>query len=99
MKKLLSKVNAFLAVGSLMLLAEAANAAGTTGTVLQPTYQLLDDLANGYGKQIIILTGFIAAMIALVALRGFTPMLGYIGFVIFAGVGLALGVGVAGAMI
>jgi hypothetical protein len=88
-----------LVLFAMLAITGVAQAAGTTGTVLQPTYNLLNDLANGYGKQIIILVGFVAAMLALVALRGFAPILGYIGFAIFAGVGLALGLGVAGALI
>jgi hypothetical protein len=98
LKKLVGAKN-LIGASAMLAGANMAQAATNTGTVLAPTYTLLDDLAGGYGKQIIILIGFLAAMISLVSLRGFAPILGYIGFVIFAGVGLALGVGVGGAVI
>lgn len=102
LKKLFNQRNVqILAIFSLFSLAifNPAMAATNTGTVLQPTFDLLNEMSGGYGKQIIILVGFIAALISLVSLRGFSPILGYIGMAIFAGVGLAMGTGIAGALI
>lgn len=60
--------------------------------------QQFADMNTGL-KALVIIIGFLVALIGLAALRNFAPVLGYIGLAIFAAVGLTAAFAIAGAMI
>lgn len=65
---------------------------------MQTAIQQFADMNTGL-KALVIVIGFLVALIGLAALRNFAPVLGYIGLAIFAAVGLTAGFAVAGAML
>jgi len=92
---------AFILIAALATLAaiSGANAAGTTGLALKPAFDALNDIVGGYGKQILILVGFIAAAFAVLASQATGAILKFIGFTIFLAVGLGAAAGLSGAVI
>ena len=48
---------------------------------------------------LVIIIGFLVALVSLAALRNFAPVLGYVGLAIFAAVGLVVAFAIAGAVI
>jgi hypothetical protein len=82
-----------------LLLTASVYAAGTTGTALKPAFDLLNDIVGGYGKQLLVLVGFIAAAFALLAVNATSAILKFIGFVIFLAVALGAAVSLSGAII
>lgn len=92
---------AFILIGALSLIAAmtGAQAAGTTGTALKPAFDALNDIVGGYGKQVLILVGFIACAFAVLASQATGAILKFIGFIIFLSVGLTAAVGLSGAVI
>ena len=76
-----------------------AFAAGTTGTALQGAYQTLDELVNGYGKQLLTVVGFAIALITYMAANATSIIMKFIGFCIFGGAGLTAAITVMGALI
>ncbi len=54
---------------------------------------------NTGAKALIIIVGFLVALISLAALKNFGPVLGYIGLAIFAAVGLTVAFAIAGSVI
>ncbi len=84
---------------ALLLVALQAGAAGTGGTALQAAYTSVNDMVNGYGKQLMTVIAFAMAMIGWFASNSSGVILKFIGFAVFAGVGLAAAVGLVGAVI
>jgi hypothetical protein len=82
-----------------VLVVQTADAATTTGTALQAAYQALDDLAGGYGKQIIVLVAFITAVFGIIAMNATSVIVKYIGVLVFLSVGLGAGITLSGATI
>lgn len=84
---------------ALLVIAFTAGAAGTGGTALQSAYTAVNDMVNGYGKQLMTVIAFGLAMIGWFASNSTGVILKFIGFAVFAGVGLAAAVGLVGAVI
>lgn len=82
-----------------MLIIEGAVAATTTGAALKPAFDTLNDIANGYGKQLLVLVGFVSAAFALLAVNAAAGILRFIGYVIFLAVALGAGLTLSGALI
>jgi hypothetical protein len=72
----------------------AATGLGPVSTAIQQ----FADMNTGL-KALVIIIGFLVALVGLAALRNFAPVLGYIGLAIFAAVGLTVAFAVAGAVI
>lgn len=78
---------------------DMTNVASATGLgPMQTAIQQFADMNTGL-KALVIIIGFLVALIGLAALRNFAPVLGYIGLAIFAAVGLTVAFAIAGAMI
>lgn len=78
---------------------DMGNVGAATGLgPMQTAIQQFADMNTGL-KALVIVIGFLVALIGLAALRNFAPVLGYIGLAIFAAVGLTAGFAVAGAML
>lgn len=84
---------------ALMLLALDAGAATNTGTALQAAYSALNDMINGYGKQLLTVLGFAVAAIGFIAANATSVIMKFVGYAIFLGVGLAGAITVVGAVI
>lgn len=84
---------------SLLVVAFSAGAAGTGGTALQAAYTTFNDMVNGYGKQLLTSIAFALALIGWFASNSTGVILKFVGFAIFAGVGLTAAVGLVGAVI
>ncbi len=65
---------------------------------LQRAIQRFADMNTGLVALVIII-GFLVALVSLAALRNFAPVLGYVGLAIFAAVGLVVAFAIAGAVI
>ena len=76
-----------------------ANAAGNTGAALKDAFTELNDMVNGYGKQILILMGFTVAAIGYVATNAAGVVMKFIGYAIFLGAALAAAITLVGAVI
>ncbi len=87
-------VNNALAVNLDMNDVQAATGLGP----LQTAIQQFADMNTGL-KALVIIIGFLVALIGLAALRNFAPVLGYVGLAIFAAVGLTVAFAIAGAVI
>lgn len=87
------------AVLALLIVAFQVGAAGTGGTALQSAYTAVNDMVNGYGKALMTVIAFALAMIGWFASNSTGVILKFIGFAIFAGVGLAAAIGLVGAVI
>lgn len=87
------------AVLALLIVAFQVGAAGTGGTALQAAYTAVNDMVNGYGKALMTVIAFAMAMIGWFASNSSGVILKFIGFAIFAGVGLAAAIGLVGAVI
>lgn len=92
---------AFLAIAVLTVLAamSGANAAGVTGLALKPAFDVLNDIVGGYGKQLLVLVGFIAACFGIVSTQATGAILKFIGYTIFLGVALGAALALSGAVI
>ena len=88
----------FLTLG-LMLLAFQVGAATNTGPALQSAYTALNDLVNGYGKQVLTLIGFVIAAFGFLASNATGVIAKFIGYAIFLGVGLAAALVLVGATV
>ncbi len=83
-----------------LMMSNMAMAADTTkGLPLKATYDALNDLSSGYGKQLIMVIAFTGALITLSTLKGMAAVVSFVGVAVFASVGLAVGLGIAGALI
>ena len=76
-----------------------AIAATTNGTALKPAFDMLNDIVGGYGMQLLVLVGFVAAAFAVMAVNATGAILKFIGFVIFLAVGLGAALALSGAVI
>jgi len=78
---------------------DMSNVAAATGLgPLQRAIQQFADMNTGLIALVIII-GFLVALVSLAALRNFAPVLGYVGLAIFAAVGLVVAFAIAGAVI
>lgn len=82
-----------------MLFAFDASAASNKGTALQAAFESLDDMANGYGKQILTLMGFVIAAIGYIATNASGVVMKFIGYAIFLGAALSAAITLVGAVI
>lgn len=92
---------AFALISVLAFLAamQGANAAGVTGAALKPAFDAVNDIVGGYGKQLLVLVGFVAAGFSILASNAASAMLKFIGYIIFLGVALGIAVVVSGAVV
>jgi hypothetical protein len=89
-----------LAIGLAMLLAIlGAGAATNDGTALQAAFDTLNEMANGYGKQILTLMGFVVAAIGYIATNASSVVMKFIGYAIFLGAALGAAITLVGAVI
>lgn len=88
-----------MATLGLLMLAGMAMAAGTGGVALQAAYTAVDDMVNGYGKQLLTVMGFAVAAIGYMAANSTGVVMKFIGFAVFLSVGLAAAVGLVGALV
>ncbi|KGM38737.1 hypothetical protein JY96_21465 [Aquabacterium sp. NJ1] len=89
----------FVVMLVLAALMSLGHAAGTTGTALKPAFDLLNDITNGYGKQLLVLIGFVAAGLAMLAAQAMGAVMKFIGFIVFLAAGLGAAVTLSGALI
>lgn len=89
----------FGALAMTLLIAGLATAATNNGTPLQAAYNTLNDMVNGYGKQLLTVMGFGVAGIGYMATNATGIVMKFVGFAIFLGVGLAAAVALVGAVI
>lgn len=82
-----------------LMLALGAHAATNEGTALQGAYDSLNQMANGYGKQILTLMGFVIAAIGYIATNASGVVMKFIGYAIFLGAALGAAVTLVGATI
>jgi len=88
-----------IALALTFMLTCAVQAGGTTGAALKPAFDMLNDIVAGYGTQLLVLVGFVAAAFAVMAVNATGAILKFIGFVIFLAVGLGAAIGLSGAVI
>ena len=84
---------------ALMVLAFTAISANNNGVALQAAYNTLNDMVNGFGKQLLTVMGFIVAAIGFIASNATSVIMKFVGYAIFLGVGLAAAVTLVGAVI
>ena len=92
-------INCVLLATALLLAVFGATAATNDGTALQEAFETLDGMANGYGKQILILMGFVMCGIAFIATNAAGVVMKFIGYAIFLGAGLGAAVTLVGAVV
>lgn len=92
-------VGVFCAGNALAVNLDMNNVGAASGLgPVQVAVQQFADMNTGL-KALVIIIGFLVALIGLAALRNFAPVLGYIGLAIFAAVGLSVAFAIAGAVI
>jgi len=84
---------------ALVVLAFQVGAATNTGTALQSAYSTLNDMVNGYGKQLLTVIGFGVAAIGFIASNATSVIMKFVGYAIFLGVGLAGAITLVGAVV
>jgi len=84
---------------ALMTAVLLAGAATNEGTALQAAFETLDEMANGYGKQILTLMGFVMAAIGYIAANAAGVVMKFIGYAIFLGAALGAAITLVGALI
>lgn len=95
-----SNLSTLAVVGLALALAVlGAHAATNTGTALQAAYNQLNDMVNGYGKQLLTVCGFGVALIGYMAANATSIVMKFVGFCIFGGVGLGAAITVMGALV
>jgi len=97
-KRNLVLLGAVLAILSLVA-AVGVQAAGNTGTALKDAFTELNDMVNGYGKQILTLMGFTIAAIGYIATNASGVVMKFIGYAIFLGAALAAAITLVGAVV
>lgn len=90
---------ALMVILAIMCLMQLSHAATATGTALKPAFDTLNDLTNGYGKQLLVLVGFVGAGLAMLAAQAMGAVMKFIGFIVFLAVGLGAAVTLSGALI
>lgn len=94
------RLTTYLAFGiALLMAAVMAGAATNEGTALQAAFETLDEMANGYGKQILTLMGFVMAAIGYIATNAAGVVMKFIGYAIFLGAALGAAITLVGAVI
>jgi hypothetical protein len=88
-----------MAILVIMCLMQLAHAATTTGTALKPAFDALNDLSGGYGKQLLVLIGFVGASLAMLAVQAMGAVMKFIGYIVFLAVGLGAALTLSGALI
>jgi hypothetical protein len=76
-----------------------AEAATTTGAALKPAFDALNDIAGGYGKQLLVLIGFIVVALGFWAVTAGALIVKFVGYIIFLSVALGAAVTLSGAVI
>jgi hypothetical protein len=76
-----------------------AEAATTTGAALKPAFDALNDIVGGYGKQLLVLIGFIVVALGFWAVTAGALIVKFVGYIIFLSVALAAAVTLSGALI
>ena len=89
---------AFALVISLLALL-SVQAANNSGASLQAAFTSLDDLANGYGKQILTLMGFVIAAVGYFGANSASAVFKFVGYAIFLGAALGAATTLVGAVI
>lgn len=84
---------------TLLAVIAGAIAAGTGGTALQGAYTLFNDMVNGYGKSLLLSIGFALTLIAWWATQATGVILKFVGWSIFAAVGLPAAIAMVGAVV
>lgn len=84
---------------AMLFAAFGAIAATTTGIALKPAFDMLNDIVGGYGMQLLVLVGFVAAAFAVMAVNATGAILKFIGFIVFLAVGLGAAMALSGAVI
>ena len=92
-------INLLLLAAVALLAAFSATAATNDGTALQAAFETLDGMANGYGKQILILMGFVICGIAFLATNAAGVVMKFIGYAIYLGAGLGAAITLVGAVV
>lgn len=92
-------INVLLLAAVALLAAFSATAATNDGTALQAAFETLDGMANGYGKQILILMGFVICGIAFLATNAAGVVMKFIGYAIYLGAGLGAAITLVGAVV
>ena len=92
-------LTALILLLSAALLASIAQAAGTGGEALQATFNMVNDMVNGYGKQLIIVIGFVLMLIGYLAANATSVVLRFVGLAIFSSVALPAALAIAGALV
>ncbi|CAD5366881.1 conserved membrane hypothetical protein [Rubrivivax sp. A210] len=87
------------ALAVLLMLGHPAFAATNTGTALQAAFTSLNDMVNGYGKQLLTVIGFGVAAIGYIAANATSVIMKFVGYAIFLGVGLAAATTLTGAIV
>lgn len=77
----------------------AAIAAGTTGVALKAAFDMLNDIAAGYGRQLLVLIAFVVAAVGWWAVNATSIILKFIGYIIFLGVALGAAMTLSGAVV
>jgi hypothetical protein len=75
------------------------HAATTEGAALKDAFDSLNAMANGYGKQILTLMGFVIAAIGYIATNASGVVMKFIGYAIFLGAALGAAITLVGATI
>jgi hypothetical protein len=89
-----------LAFASVLLLTMfCAGAATDDGIALQEAFDTLDEMVNGFGKQILTLVGFALAAIMFMNVNAAGVIMKFVGFGIFLGAGYGAIVTMAGALV
>ncbi len=88
-----------LSLALLCLCITAAYAAGTGGAALQATFTMVNDMIGGYGKQLLTVLAFAFALIGYLASNATSVVLKFVGFAIFASVGLGAAIAIVGATV
>lgn len=88
-----------LLMAAILLAAFGVDAATNDGTALQAAFETLDGMANGYGKQILTLMGFVMAAIGYIATNAAGVVMKFIGYAIFLGAALGAAITLVGAVI
>lgn len=84
---------------TLSALATVATAAGVTGAALKPAFDAINDIVGGYGKQIIVIVAFVAAVLGAMALNATGAILKFLGIILFLSFGLGVALTLSGAVI
>ena len=86
-------------LGLMALIASQSIAATNTGTALQAAFTAINDMVNGYGKQLLIVIGFAVTAFAFMASNATGVIMKFIGYSLFLGMGLTGALTLVGATV